>query len=193
LEPSLTCHQSRLEARKSTHALTCFPLELFCTRWSPGRRHFLGETVAVIFDGILRETPTPPSRLNPDVPPELERIIGKALEKDREERYQTARDLLVDLKRLRRQLVSGSASGSATPAIASPRLAKGRKLAWGFGLAGATALAAILAELALPAIPDPKVTRFNKVTNTLGFKDCPYSAEIFCISFSAKIPMRRAF
>jgi eukaryotic-like serine/threonine-protein kinase len=141
-----------------------------------GKAPFLGETVAVIFDGILRETPTPPSRLNPDVPPELERIIGKALEKDREERYQTARDLLVDLKRLRRQLVSGSASGSVATVTTSPRMAKGRKLAWGFGLAGATALAAILAVLAVPAIPDPKVIRFNKVTNTPGFKDCPYSA-----------------
>jgi serine/threonine protein kinase/Tol biopolymer transport system component len=141
-----------------------------------GKAPFLGETVAVIFDGILRETPTPPSRPNPDVPPELDRIIGKALEKDREERYQTARDLLVDLKRLRRQLVSGSASGSVTAVTTSPRMAKGRKLAWGFGLAGATVLAAILAVLALPAVPDPKVIRFNKVTNTPGFKDCPYSA-----------------
>jgi serine/threonine protein kinase/Tol biopolymer transport system component len=142
-----------------------------------GRAPFLGETAAVIFDGILRETPKPPAKLNPEVPPELERIIGKALEKDREERYQTARDLLVDLKRLRRQLVSGSVSGSVSAAATtSPRMAKSRKLAWSFGLAGATALAAILAVLALPAIPEPKVTRFNKVTNTPGFKDCPFSA-----------------
>src|SRR6266851_5469901 len=101
-----------------------------------GKAPFLGETVAVIFDGILRENPTPASKLNPDVPIELERIIGKALEKDREDRYQTARDLLVDLKRLRRQLVSGSASGSVAPAATSPRMAKGTKLAWGFGLSG---------------------------------------------------------
>lgn len=142
-----------------------------------GRAPFFGETAAVIFDGILRETPTPVSKLNPDVPPELERIIGKALEKDREERYQTARDLLVDLKRLRRQLVSGSASGSVAAITASPRTAKSRKLAWGLELTGVAALAAILlAVLALPAIPDPKVIRFNKVTNTLGFKDCPLSA-----------------
>jgi serine/threonine protein kinase/Tol biopolymer transport system component len=142
-----------------------------------GKPPFLGETAAVIFDGILREIPTPPSKLNPEVPLELERIIGKALEKDREERYQNARDLLVDLKRLRRQLVSGSASESAAAITTSPRTAKSRKLAWGLGLTGVAALAAILlAVLARPAIPDPKVIRFNKVTNTPGLKDCPYSA-----------------
>ena len=142
-----------------------------------GKPPFLGETAAVIFDGILREIPTPPSKLNPEVPLELERIIGKALEKDREERYQNVRDLLVDLKRLRRQLVSGSASESAAAITTSPRTAKSRKLAWGLGLTGVAALAAILlAVLARPAIPDPKVIRFNKVTNTPGLKDCPYSA-----------------
>jgi serine/threonine protein kinase len=142
-----------------------------------GKPPFLGETAAVIFDGILREIPTPPSKLNPEVPLELERIIGKALEKDREERYQDARDLLVDLKRLRRQLVSGSASESAAAITTSPRTAKSRKLAWRLGLTGVAALAAILlAVLARPAIPDPKVIRFNKMTNTPGLKDCPYSA-----------------
>src|ERR1700674_4563994 len=145
-----------------------------------GKAPFLGETVAVIFDGILRETPTPASKFNPDVPPELERIIGKALAKDREERYQTARDLIVDLKRLRRQLVSGSASGSVAAITTSPTPAmtkKSRRLALGLGLTGVAALTAILlAVLALPAIPDPKVVRFNKVTNTPGFKDCPSSA-----------------
>jgi serine/threonine protein kinase/Tol biopolymer transport system component len=141
-----------------------------------GKAPFLGETVAVIFDGILRETPTPPSKLNPDVPPELERIIGKALEKDREERYQTARDLIVDLRRLRRQLISGSASGSVAAITTSPTIAKSRKLAWSLGLTGAGLVAAILlVVLARPAISDPKVIRFNKVTNTPGFKDCPLS------------------
>jgi eukaryotic-like serine/threonine-protein kinase len=86
-----------------------------------GRAPFIGETAAVIFDGILREAPTPPSTINPEVPPELERIIAKALEKNREERYQTARDLLVDLKRLRRQLLSGSATEPVAAVMTSPQ------------------------------------------------------------------------
>jgi serine/threonine protein kinase len=94
-----------------------------------GKAPFVGETAAVIFDGILREIPTPPSKLNPEIPMELERIIGKALEKDREERYQTARDLLVDLKRLRRQLISGSSSESVAAITTSAKTAESRKLA----------------------------------------------------------------
>jgi serine/threonine protein kinase len=143
-----------------------------------GRGPFLGETAAVVFDGILREPPQPPAKLNPELPPELERIIGKALEKDREERYQTARDLLVDLKRLKRQLISGSASGSvAAITAASPRIATNKKLVWGLGLTGVAALAVVLLPVvAGPVISDPKVVRFNKVTNTPGPKSCPYSA-----------------
>ena len=69
---------------------------------------FTGETSAVIFDGILHQTPPAPVRFNSKTPTELERIIGKALEKDREGRYQSTRDLLVDLKHLKRELSSGS-------------------------------------------------------------------------------------
>jgi serine/threonine protein kinase len=142
-----------------------------------GRAPFLGETAAVIFDGILRETPTPPSKLTPGVPIELERMIAKALEKDREERYQTARDLLVDLKRLRRQLVSASASESVAAIPTPASTAKSRKIAWGLGSAGAALAAILLAVLALPAVQDPKVIRFKQLTNTSGFKDCPFSAD----------------
>ena len=72
-----------------------------------GKQAFQGNTTAVVFDAILNRMPPPVSGINPEVPPELERIIDKALEKDRELRYQTAADMKSDLQRLRRDRDSG--------------------------------------------------------------------------------------
>ena len=75
-----------------------------------GMPPFRGESAGVITEAILNRAPVPPVRLNADVPGELEHIIAKALEKDRETRYQHASDMRADLKRLRRESESGRSS-----------------------------------------------------------------------------------
>src|SRR5438876_3856982 len=84
-----------------------------------GRQPFTGNTSAVIFDAILNRAPTAPVRLNPNLPAELERIINKALEKDRDLRYQVASEMRADLKRLKREVDSGKSSAASSAALAA--------------------------------------------------------------------------
>jgi len=88
-----------------------------------GQAPFRGETTGVVFDAIMNRAPVSPVRLNPEIPEKLEAILQKALDKDRNLRYQSAAEMRTDLKRLQRDLQSGSGSSTFAGAAAgeSPR------------------------------------------------------------------------
>jgi eukaryotic-like serine/threonine-protein kinase len=104
---------------------------------------FRGETSGVIAEAILNRRPVAPVRLNPDIPPKLEEIVNKALEKDRKLRYQNAADMRTDLQRLKRDSDSGR-SAVATAEVELKPAAKSTRLRWG-AVTGATMLAIGLA------------------------------------------------
>jgi Tol biopolymer transport system component/predicted Ser/Thr protein kinase len=107
-----------------------------------GALPFRGESSGVIFNAILERDPVPAVRLNPDLSPKMEEIVNKALEKDRDLRYQSAAELRADLKRLKRETESGRASQAvAVPAPKpAPRLLRYSMIGLALALAAAGTL-----------------------------------------------------
>ena len=98
-----------------------FSLGVVLYEMATGTAPFQGTTTAVIFNEILSKAPVAPVRLNPELPDLLENTINKSLEKDKEIRYQSSRDLLVDLKRLKRDTSGESVATTAVPAVTPKR------------------------------------------------------------------------
>jgi Tol biopolymer transport system component len=155
-----------------------------------GKLPFGGTTTAAVMASLLRDLPESPIRVRPELPPELGRIIGKALEKDRDLRYLSAGELRADLKRLKRDADSTPSAPAAVPPssreISSER--GRRKPYWLFTAALGIIGIAVTAFLVTRPLPSPRVLRTTQLTNDRRAKAGPFLTDGSRIYFNAGQP-----
>jgi serine/threonine-protein kinase len=139
-----------------------FSLGVVLYEMATARLPFQGTTSAAIFNEILNKVPIAPGRLNPELPPQLEWIISKLLEKDRKLRYQSAAELRADLARLKRDSESGRAVSASLAAVAPAAVSTRRRFRWAASaaalIAGALIAGVVIWIVRRPAPSVPQQT-----------------------------------